>query len=184
MVTMNWGERFLLSIHWLNLPFFSTQISFLFFWKRLLLTILFNLIINNLIFNKIHQAKESEDIMLRNTEFGTLLTTARLSAGYSQREVAEFTCISRSAYGHMELCIRKPTAEFILRISALYQTNPVIFLQTLIPEDLYMPDRSFLHYLSGLSKYDPNSSYAKTLKQPKLTSRRKKKRNPAHKSKS
>ena len=114
--------------------------------------------------------------MQRNSEFGTLLTTIRLSAGYSQREVAEYTQVSRSTYGHMESCIRKPTAEFILRISALYKTNPVIFLNSLIPEDLLYCDASFLAYLNDLSKYTPKKESQKAKKESKQTSRRNKKR--------
>lgn len=97
--------------------------------------------------------------MQRNTEFGTLLTTARLAAGYSQREVAEFTKISRSAYGHMELCIRKPSAEFILRISALYHANPITFLQPLIPDDLFNANQTYLCYLTKLSACNPNTNF-------------------------
>lgn len=96
-----------------------------------------------------------------------ILIKSRLSSGYTQKEIAEFTKISRSTYGHIEAGYRKPTVDFLLRLCILYKENPLIYLLPLIPSDYYDTHAHYLNYLTVLSRYKYKSGTKRSRKRNK-----------------
>lgn len=90
--------------------------------------------------------------MQKTNSLGQLLIQSRLKYGYTQKEIADFTKISRSTYGHIEANYRKPTIDFLLRICVLYKENPLLYLLPLIPADYLESQTYYLEYLTNLSK--------------------------------
>lgn len=73
---------------------------------------------------------------MKNYKFAKVLRSLRRAAGYNQADAAEKLLISRSAYNHYETGDRTPSAETLIRISALYNINPNDLLGTLIPPEV------------------------------------------------
>lgn len=90
--------------------------------------------------------------MQTTNSIGEILIKARLSSGYTQKEIADFTRISRSTYSHIEANYRKPSIEFLLRLCVLYKENPLTYLLPLMPPDYLDSQPQYLNYLTNLSK--------------------------------
>ena len=129
------------SMFWLNLHYFSNMISFLFFWKRLLPIISFQFSI---------LSRKRGSIMSGTTTFGAMLIRLRLHSGYTQKEIAASTGISRSSYCHLEADYRKPTMEFFIKLCIFYKQNPVKLLLPLFPEESMDSQKHYLQYLNSL----------------------------------
>ena len=83
--------------------------------------------------------------------FGAMLIRLRLHSGYTQKEIAESTGISRSSYCHLESDYRKPTIDFFVKLCIFYKLNPVKLLLPLFPEDSTASQKRYLQYLRDLS---------------------------------
>ena len=127
------------SMFWLNLHCFSNMISFLFFWKRLLPNYFIP------IFNFIQKARIYH---VRHNYL--MLIRLRLHSGYTQKEIAASTGISRSSYCHLEADYRKPTMEFFIKLCIFYKQNPVKLLLPLFPKESMDSQKHYLQYLNSL----------------------------------
>ncbi|WP_440587839.1 helix-turn-helix domain-containing protein [Wujia sp.] len=88
--------------------------------------------------------------MSDTTTFGTMLIRLRLHSGYTQKEIAASTGISRSSYCHLEADYRKPTMEFFIKLCIFYKQNPVKLLLPLFPEESMDSQKHYLQYLNSL----------------------------------
>ena len=78
--------------------------------------------------------------MSDTTTFGAMLIRLRLHSGYTQKEIAASTGISRS----------KPTMEFFIKLCIFYKQNPVKLLLPLFPEESMDSQKHYLQYLNSL----------------------------------
>ena len=88
--------------------------------------------------------------MSDTTTFGAMLIRLRLHSGYTQKEIAASTGISRSSYCHLEADYRKPTMEFFIKLCIFYKQNPVKLLLPLFPEESMDSQKHYLQYLNSL----------------------------------
>ena len=95
-------------------------------------------------------SRKRGSIMSDTTTFGTMLIRLRLHSGYTQKEIAASTGISRSSYCHLESDYRKPTMAFFVRLCIFYKQNPVKLLLPIFPEDLHDSQKHYLQYLNSL----------------------------------
>lgn len=69
-------------------------------------------------------SRKRGSIMSDTTTFGAMLIRLRLHSGYTQKEIAASTGISRSSYCHLEADYRKPTMEFLLSFASSISKIP------------------------------------------------------------
>jgi transcriptional regulator with XRE-family HTH domain len=95
-------------------------------------------------------SRKRGSIMSDTTTFGAMLIRLRLHSGYTQKEIAASTGISRSSYCHLEADYRKPTMEFFIKLCIFYKQNPVKLLLPLFPEESMDSQKHYLQYLNSL----------------------------------
>ena len=95
-------------------------------------------------------SRKRGSIMSDTTTFGAMLIRLRLHSGYTQKEIAASTGISRSSYCHLEADYRKPTMEFFIKLCIFYKQNPVKLLLPLFPEESMHSQKHYLQYLNSL----------------------------------
>lgn len=79
--------------------------------------------------------------------FAEILKGKREEFGYKQCEVAEMLYLSSSTYSHYEAGTRLPTIENLIKISALYNMNPLELLYIFAPEDIKSNSETYFNFI-------------------------------------
>lgn len=79
--------------------------------------------------------------------FAEVLKGKREEFGYKQCEVAEMLYLSSSTYSHYEAGTRLPTIENLIKISALYNMNPLELLYMFAPEDIKSNSETYFNFI-------------------------------------
>ncbi len=91
---------------------------------------------------------------MENDLFSKTLKEKRLEAGYSQAELSELLYITRASYNHFETGKRTPTIHTLLRMSSIFNINPMELLCPLIPEDIEEENPAYAGFLKNID-YSP-----------------------------
>ncbi len=89
------------------------------------------------------------------TDFGELLKNLRLSAGLTQRQLAEKLGISKNAVSYYEQSLRCPSSEILMKMANVFHVSTDFLLglehkkQTLDISGLTDEDIELLHVIAG-----------------------------------
>ncbi|MDE6026437.1 MAG: helix-turn-helix domain-containing protein [Lachnospiraceae bacterium] len=99
---------------------------------------------------------------MQKNSFAEILKEKRAEFGYRQCEVAEKLYISNSTYSHYESGTRMPTIENLIKISALYNMNPMELLYVFAPDEV---SRNYAYF-----NFMKHGKYALSTKELRLVS--------------
>lgn len=99
---------------------------------------------------------------MEQNNFSNILKAYRLASGYNKSEISAKLYISRSTYQKYETGCCNPPIDFVIRVSALYNLNPIDLMRTLIPKDVWDKNPNYSYYLSR-GKYTLTSNELKLL---------------------
>ncbi len=72
---------------------------------------------------------------MKNQKFSLLLRRYRLNSGFTQRQVADALHVERSTYAYYETGVTKPSAEFIIEISKIFNVDYNEFMKAIADKD-------------------------------------------------
>ena len=99
---------------------------------------------------------------MNNSDFSSKLKKARTAKGLSQSQVSEQLYLSRSTYNHFESGIRTPSTDTLIRLSVIFNINPLELLIPLFPSEIKDSNKEYVNQITEYAKENaPNNILSK-----------------------